>query len=91
MEELFNLEERPDAIIGLSDKLTTGALRFLQKKGIKIPEEIALKGIFKWRFHRIFKPLLKHYQAVGVRDGPDSNRTFVASNRKQKTGKRIYP
>ena len=44
MEELFNLKERPDAILGLSDKLTTGALRFLQTKGINVPEEMGLMG-----------------------------------------------
>ena len=44
MEGLFSLKERPDAILGLSDKLTTGALRFLQKKGINVPEEMGLMG-----------------------------------------------
>lgn len=44
MEELVNLKESPDAILGLSDKLTTGALRFLQSKGISVPQEIGLIG-----------------------------------------------
>lgn len=58
MEELFSLEERPDAIIGLSDRLTTGALRFLQKKGIMIPEEMGLMGFANGEFTEFLNPSL---------------------------------
>ena len=58
LEELFDLEKRPDAIIGLSDKLTTEALRFLQKKGIKIPDEVALMGFSNGEFTEFLNPSL---------------------------------
>ncbi len=41
---LLTLEPKVDAIVGLSDKLTIGALKVLQDKKIKIPEEIGLVG-----------------------------------------------
>jgi LacI family transcriptional regulator len=58
MEELFHLENRPDAIIGSSDRLTTGALRFLQKQGIKIPKEVGLIGFSNGGFTEFLNPWL---------------------------------
>jgi LacI family transcriptional regulator len=58
MEQLFNLKERPDAIIGLSDKLTTGALRFLQQKGIKVPQDMGLIGFSNGEFTEFLNPSL---------------------------------
>jgi DNA-binding LacI/PurR family transcriptional regulator len=58
MQELFNLEGHPDAILGLSDKLTTGALRFLQKKGIKVPREVGLLGFSNGDFTELLSPSL---------------------------------
>jgi len=58
MEELFSLNQRPDAILGLSDKLTTGALRFLQTNGIKVPEEMGLMGFSNEDFTELLNPSL---------------------------------
>ncbi len=44
VNEILKMKPRPDAIIGLSDKLTTGCLRVLQAKKIKVPEEMGLLG-----------------------------------------------
>ncbi|HEX2846559.1 MAG TPA: LacI family DNA-binding transcriptional regulator [Chitinophagaceae bacterium] len=44
MEQLLSGKSRPDAILALSDKLTTGCLRTLKARKIKVPEEIALIG-----------------------------------------------
>lgn len=58
MEQLFDLKEQPDAIIGLSDKLTTGALRFLQQKGIKVPQDMGLIGFSNGEFTEFLNPSL---------------------------------
>jgi LacI family transcriptional regulator len=42
--ELVNLKTRPDAILALGDKLTTGCLRILKAKKIKVPDETGLIG-----------------------------------------------
>jgi LacI family transcriptional regulator len=44
MGQLLSGKSRPDAILALSDKLTTGCLRALKARKIKVPEEIALIG-----------------------------------------------
>ena len=58
MVELFELKQKPDAIFGLSDKLTTGALRYLQTNGIKVPEEMGLMGFSNEDFTALLNPSL---------------------------------
>ncbi|HEY1165382.1 MAG TPA: LacI family DNA-binding transcriptional regulator [Chitinophaga sp.] len=42
--QLMKTKPRPDAIFTSSDKLTTGCMRVLKSKGIRIPEDIAVVG-----------------------------------------------
>ena len=42
--ELINLKPRPDAILALGDKLTTGSLRILKAKKLKVPDDMGLIG-----------------------------------------------
>jgi len=58
MEELLNLPDQPDAFMGLSDKLTTGALRFLQKKGLRVPDDAGLIGFSNGEFTELLQPSL---------------------------------
>lgn len=44
MNEMLNGPVRPDAILALSDKLTTGSLRTLKAYKLKVPGDIALIG-----------------------------------------------
>lgn len=44
LDALLALPEKPDAILAAADKLTTNCLRYLQKNGIKVPDDIALAG-----------------------------------------------
>ena len=44
MDKLFKNKVKPDAIFAGSDKITTGCLRYLKNKKIKIPEQVALIG-----------------------------------------------
>jgi LacI family transcriptional regulator len=37
-------KDKPDAVFATSDKLTTGCLKSLKRKGLKIPDDIALTG-----------------------------------------------
>jgi DNA-binding LacI/PurR family transcriptional regulator len=41
---LLNTTPRPDAILALSDKLTTGSLRVLKEKKVQVPEDMGLIG-----------------------------------------------
>ncbi len=40
----MTLKQKPDAMITTSDKLTTGCLKTLKRRGLKIPEDIAMVG-----------------------------------------------
>lgn len=58
MASLMALEDRPDAIFATSDRLTTGCLRYLKQKGIKIPEEVALIGFSNSEITELLDPPL---------------------------------
>jgi LacI family transcriptional regulator len=44
VHELMDAKTKPDAILALGDKLTTGILRILKARGFKVPEDIGLIG-----------------------------------------------
>jgi len=44
VNKLFTLKEKPDAILCTSDKLTIGCMRTLIRRGIRIPEDVAIVG-----------------------------------------------
>jgi len=44
INKLFTLKQKPDAILTTSDKITTGVLKTLKRRGIKIPDDVALAG-----------------------------------------------
>lgn len=44
MKSLLGLETKPDAILALGDKLTTGILRVLKSKKIEVPGDMGLMG-----------------------------------------------
>jgi len=44
VEGLLAMETKPDAILALSDKLTTGCLRILKNKGLQVPRDMGLIG-----------------------------------------------
>ena len=44
VKELFRLKPGPDAIFATADKLTTGCLRIIKAKGMKVPDDMGLIG-----------------------------------------------
>jgi LacI family transcriptional regulator len=56
--ELINLKTRPDAILALGDKLTTGCLRILKAKKIKVPDDIGLIGFSNSDITELIEPPL---------------------------------
>ncbi|NCU02531.1 MAG: LacI family transcriptional regulator [Chitinophagaceae bacterium] len=44
VNKLLTLKQKPDAIITTSDKLTTGCVKTLKRRGMEIPKDIALIG-----------------------------------------------
>ncbi len=58
VNKLMTLKEKPDAIITTSDKLTTGCLRTLIRRGLKVPEDIALVGFSNSDIAELLNPAL---------------------------------
>ncbi|MFA1819453.1 LacI family DNA-binding transcriptional regulator [Virgibacillus oceani] len=58
MRKLLQLEERPTAVFAVSDTIAIGALKELNVKGIKIPEEIAVVGFDNIGFSNMTNPTL---------------------------------
>lgn len=58
VKELFKTKQKPDAILGLSDKLTTGCLKALMAKGMNVPEDVALIGFSNSDLTELLSPSL---------------------------------
>jgi LacI family transcriptional regulator len=58
VSELISLKPKPDAILALGDKLTTGCLRILKAKKIKVPDDIGLLGFSNSDITELIEPPL---------------------------------
>lgn len=58
VNDLLALQQKPDAIVGLTDKLTTGCLKILQQQKIKVPEEVGLVGFTNSALSELLNPSL---------------------------------
>ncbi|HOZ70784.1 MAG TPA: LacI family DNA-binding transcriptional regulator [Chitinophagaceae bacterium] len=58
MDELFTLQNPPDAIFAAADKLTTGCLRALRAKGLSVPEDVGLIGFSNSELTELLNPSL---------------------------------
>jgi len=58
VNKLYTLKQKPDAIITMSDKLTTGCLKTLMRRGIQVPEDIALVGFSNSDIAELLNPPL---------------------------------
>jgi len=58
LDQLFRQKEKPDGIVSLSDRLSTEVIRYLNNKGIKIPEQVALIGFSNSKNTELLNPSL---------------------------------
>lgn len=58
VQQLLALPNRPDAILGLSDKLTTGCLRAFKKAAVSIPRDMQLIGFSNNDLTDLLEPAL---------------------------------
>lgn len=58
VNRLYTLKNKPDAIITMSDKLTTGCLKTLMRRGIRVPDDIALVGFSNSDITELLNPAL---------------------------------
>lgn len=58
IHQLMRLEPRPDVILALGDKLTTGTLRILKTNKFKVPDDIGLVGFSNSETTELIEPPL---------------------------------
>ncbi len=58
VNKLFTLKNPPDAIIATGDKITTGVLKTLKRRGLKVPDDVALAGFSNTEIAEIIDPPL---------------------------------
>ncbi|HMK27672.1 MAG TPA: LacI family DNA-binding transcriptional regulator [Chitinophagaceae bacterium] len=58
VNDLFKLDQKPDAIFASADKLTTGCLRILKAKGLKVPDDMGLIGFSNTDLTELLDPPL---------------------------------
>jgi LacI family transcriptional regulator len=77
INKFFSLKKRPDAIICFSDKLTTGTLRSLKRRGQRIPNDIGLAGFLNTDFAELFDPPLTVVKQPAMEMGKDSTELLL--------------
>jgi DNA-binding LacI/PurR family transcriptional regulator len=58
INQLMTLKEPPEAIVTLSDKLTLGSLKTFKRRGLRIPDDIAIVGFSNSDIAEITDPAL---------------------------------
>ncbi len=69
VNQLFELEKLPDGIFTTNDLTAIGVMKSLQKKGIIIPDQIAVVGFSDGRFSGITEPSLSSVDQHGYEMG----------------------
>ncbi|WP_082773884.1 LacI family DNA-binding transcriptional regulator [Hymenobacter sp. PAMC 26628] len=58
MEQLLKLPTRPDAVFSASDFSAVGALQVLKKRGLRVPQDVAVTGFSNEMFTSFTEPML---------------------------------
>lgn len=58
LNNLLQLKEPPDALLTASDRITIGSFSLIQRKGLIIPDEIAVAGFSNFTAPELFNPPL---------------------------------
>ncbi|TYA74675.1 LacI family DNA-binding transcriptional regulator [Seonamhaeicola marinus] len=77
MQELLELNERPDAVYASGDYAALGALQVLQENNIKVPEEIALIGFSNEPFTSFVSPSISTVNQHSEEMGKLAAETFL--------------
>ncbi|HSC53338.1 MAG TPA: LacI family DNA-binding transcriptional regulator [Phnomibacter sp.] len=77
INKFFASKKRPDAIVCFSDKLTIGALSSLKRRGIKVPDEIAMAGFLNYTFAELLDPPLSVIVQPALEMGRDATELLL--------------
>ncbi len=77
MQDLLNLENRPDAVYVAGDYAALGVLEFLKEQNISIPDEIALVGFGNEPFTDMVSPKITSVNQHSYEIGRIAAKTFL--------------
>jgi LacI family transcriptional regulator len=69
LNDLLNMDDKPDAIFTASDRITTNTLRLLREMDVKIPIDIALLGFTNTELAQLLNPSLSSVYQPGFEIG----------------------
>lgn len=77
VSKLMELPKPPDGIFAVNDLTAIGAMLTLQKRGIKVPDEIAIVGFSDGKFSGIVEPNLSSVDQHGYEMGTAAARMLI--------------
>jgi LacI family transcriptional regulator len=91
MQQLLDGNARPDAVFSAYDFAAAGAMRVLEERGIRVPEDIALAGFSNEPFTTMIKPQLTSVDQRGEMMGEAAVQLFLQLQKRTDTftGQRI--
>jgi LacI family transcriptional regulator len=73
----MTLKTKPDAIVTMSDKLTSGCLKTLKRRGLNVPEDIALVGFSNSDLAELINPPLTVVRQPAYEIGRDATELLL--------------
>lgn len=74
---LFGMPQPPDAVFGVNDQVTIGAMRVALDKGFKIPQDVAFVGFDNSPISAYVYPSLTTVSRPGRKIGEEASRLFL--------------
>ena len=81
---ILEMENRPDAIFAINDPVAIGAMKTLQKNGVKVPEDIAVVGFSESRMAMIVEPNLTSVEQPTFEMGKTAAELLIEQLRRKK-------
>jgi len=78
VNDLLSLDDKPDAILTTSDRITTTTLFLLNKLGVKIPQELALVGYTNTTLADVLNPSLSSVYQPGFEMGQKATEMLLS-------------
>lgn len=75
--ELLDYRFPPDAIFANNDVAAYGAMTAIKKRGLRIPEDVAIVGFSNWRFSGLIQPALSSVMQPGFKMGQEAARLLL--------------
>jgi len=77
VNKLFTQRNKPDAIFATSDKLTTGCMKTLKRRGLKVPDDVSVVGFSNTDIAELIDPPLTVVRQPAFEMGKDATELLL--------------